>query len=259
MKRTLFLLAALCAWPAAAEAALHAETVDYSHGETALEGYLAYDDASPAKRPGILLVHDWTGLREEPKKRAEELAKLGYAVFAVDMYGKGVRPTDPKDASAQASIYKNDRALMRERAKAGLDVLTKQTVVDASRLAAIGYCFGGTTVLELARSGAPLRGVVSFHGGLGTPHPEDAGNIKGKVLVLHGADDPYSPKEEVEALEDEMRKAGVDYQVHLYGGAVHSFTIHEAGSDNSRGAAYNADADRRSWASMRQFFDEIFA
>ncbi len=243
----------------AAQAAIHTEAVEYKHGGAELEGYLSYDDALSDKRPGVLVVHDWTGLRDEPKKRADELAKMGYTVFAVDMYGKGVRPTDPKDAGAQASIYKNDRALMRARVKAGLDELLKQPNVDASKIAAIGYCFGGTTVLELARSGADVKGVVTFHGGLGTPAPEDAKNIKGKVLVLHGADDPYSPKDEVLAFEDEMRKAGIDYQVHLYGGAVHSFTIREAGSDNSRGAAYNAAADKRSWEAMKQFFAEIFA
>ena len=257
MKRFIFMLAFMLAWQANAQAAIHTETIEYTHGNAVLEGYLAYDDAVQGQRPGVLVVHDWTGLRENPKKRAEELAGLGYTAFAVDMYGKGIRPTDPKEAGAQASLYKNDRKLMRERAKAGLGVLLKQPQTDPSRVAAIGYCFGGTTVLELARSGADLRGVVSFHGGLSTPTPEDAKNIKGKVLVLHGADDPYAPKEEVLALEDEMRKAGVDYQVHLYGGAVHSFTIPEAGNDNSKGAAYNASADKRSWEAMKQFFGEI--
>ena len=147
---------------------------------------------------------------------------------------------------------------MRERADAGLKVLRAEANADPSRIAAIGYCFGGTTVLELARSGADLRGVVSFHGGLDTPNPEDAKNIKGKVLILHGADDPFAPKEQVLALEDEMRKAGVDYQVHLYGGAVHAFTVPEAGNDPSQGAAYNASADKRSWEAMKQFFNEIF-
>ncbi len=259
MKRLLvfFILMALDA--ATAHAAIHTETIEYRHQDAVLEGYLAYDDAIQGKRPGVLLVHDWTGLREITKKRSEQIAGLGYVALAVDMYGKGIRPVDPKDASAQAAIYKSDRALMRERIKAGLNVLERQSLVDSARVAAIGYCFGGTTVLELARSGADLKGVVSFHGGLGTPHAEDAKNIKGKVLILHGADDPYSPKEEVSALEEEMRQAGVDYQVHLYGGAVHSFTIPEAGDDPSKGAAYNASADKRSWEAMKQFFSEIFS
>ena len=258
MKRFIFLFLSAFFWQTAAQAALHTETIEYTHGKAVLEGYLAYDDAVQGKRPGVLVVHDWTGLREEPKKRAEKLAQLGYVAFAVDMYGKGIRPTDPKDAGAQASLYKNDRTLMRERVKAGLDVLLRQPNVESSRIAAIGYCFGGTAVLELARSGADVRGVVTFHGGLSTPAPADAKNIKGKVLVLHGADDPYAPKEEVLALEDEMRKADVDYEVHLYGGAVHSFTIREAGSDNAKGAAYNALADKRSWEAMKQFLNEIF-
>lgn len=258
MRRIVFLLVFFIAWQVQAQAAIHTQTIEYNHGKAVLEGYLAYQDGVEGKRPGVLLVHDWTGLRQEPKKRAEQLAQLGYVAFAIDMYGKGIRPTDPKDSSAQAAIYKSDRALMRERAKAGLEILKKQPNVDTSRIAAIGYCFGGTTVLELARSGADLRGVVTFHGGLDTPDTKDAKNIKGKVLVLHGADDPYAPKEQVLALEDEMRQAGVDYQVHLYGGAVHSFTIHEAGNDNSKGAAYNASADRRSWNAMTQFFNEIF-
>ena len=258
MKRLTFMLALTLLWPAGAQAALHTENIEYAQGKAVLEGYLAYDDSSQDKRPGVLVVHDWTGLREDPKKRADALAQMGYVAFAADIYGKGIRPTDPKEAGAQASKYKSDRALLRERAKAGLDMLLKQSNVDPARLAAIGYCFGGTTVLELARSGADLRGVVTFHGGLSTPTPEDARNIKAKVLVLHGADDPYAPKEEVLAFEDEMRKAGVDYQVHLYGGAVHSFTIREAGNDNGKGAAYNASADKRSWEAMKQFFNEIF-
>lgn len=257
MKRFLFVILFLLG-QVNAQAAIKTEVVEYYHGNAVLQGYLAYDDTTTDKRPGILVVHDWTGLRDYTKKRAEQLAGLGYVAFAIDMYGKGIRPTDPKDAGSQASIYKSDRALMRERAKSGLEVLLSQPNVDLSKTCAIGYCFGGTTVLELARSGADLKGVVSFHGGLDTPKPEDAKNIKGKVLILHGADDPYAPKEQVLALEDEMRKAGVDYQVHLYGGAVHSFTVPDAGDDPSKGAAYNATADKRSWAAMRDFFSEIF-
>lgn len=258
MKR-LFIVGLIFLWQTGAQAAVQTRVIEYHHGQSTLEGYLAYDDAIKDKRPGVLVVHDWTGLRDYTKKRTEQLAGLGYVVFAVDMYGKGIRPTDPKDAGAQASIYKGNRALMRERAKAGLEILFGQPNVDPARIAAIGYCFGGTTVLELARSGADLRGVVSFHGNLETPKPEDAKNIKGKVLVLHGVDDPYAPKEQVLALEDEMRKASVDYQVYLYGGAVHAFTVPEAGNDPSKGAAYNASADKRSWAAMKEFLAEVFA
>jgi len=147
---------------------------------------------------------------------------------------------------------------MRARAQAGLETLKSQPMVDAKRLAAIGYCFGGTTVLELARSGADVVGVVSFHGGLDTPNPVDAKNIRGKVLVLQGGDDPFVPPEQVTAFQDEMRKAGVDWQFVTYGGAVHSFTNPASGNDNSKGAAYNAAADRRSWLAMQQFFNELF-
>ncbi len=239
--------------------ALHTETVEYKQGDTVLEGYLAYDDAVQAKRPGVLVVHEWTGLGDYVKKRTEALAELGYIAFAADIYGKGVRPQNPKDAGEQASIYKNNRRLMRERALAGLQTLQAHPLTEPSKTAATGYCFGGMAVLELARSGAELNGVVSFHGGLGTPNPEDAKKIKGKVLVLHGADDPHSPAEEVQAFEEEMRAAGTDWQVVLYGGAVHAFTNPAAGNDNSKGAAYHASADRRSWEAMKSFLTEVFA
>jgi dienelactone hydrolase len=180
------------------------------------------------------------------------LAKLGYVAFAADIYGKGVRPTAPSDAAKTAGIYKNDRALLRARARAGLEELKKQKFVDPQRLAAIGFCFGGTTVLELARDGADLNGIVS------TPTPQDARNIKGKILALHGADDPFVKADEVAAFQDEMRKAAVDWQFVSYGNAVHSFTNIAAGNDNSKGAAYNEKADKRSWQAMKDFFAEVF-
>jgi dienelactone hydrolase len=184
------------------------------------------------------------------------LVKLGYTVFAVDIYGKGVRADNAKDASARAAKYKSDRALLRARVNAGLDVLRKNSRVDGGRLAAMGYCFGGTTALELARSGADVRAVVSFHGGLNTPNTTDAKQIKGKVLALHGADDPFVPPAEVAAFSDEMRQAGVDWQLVSYGGAVHAFTDWNAGRDNSKGAAYNEKADLRSWEAMKVFLAE---
>jgi len=234
------------------------KAVEYSQGGTTLEGYLAYDDAISGQRPGVAVVHEWTGLNDYAKKRARMLAELGYTAFAVDIYGKGVRPKNREEASEQATIYRSDRKLMRDRVNAGVDVLRNNKMVDPTRIAAIGYCFGGGVVLELARSGADVSGVVSFHGNLDTPNPEDARNIKGSVLVLHGADDPYVPREQVEAFQDEMRNAGVDWQMNLYGGAVHSFTNPESGDDPSQGVAYNAKADKRSWKAMKQFFDEIF-
>jgi len=257
MKKMLLLLMMLCL-AVTAEAAVKTVVVEYKQGDTVLEGYLAWDDATNISRPAVLVVHEWTGLGPYVKKRAEMLAELGYVAFAADIYGKGVRPATPAEAGKTAGIYKNDRSLMRARAKAGLDTLITQKFVDPKRLAAIGYCFGGTTVLELARDGADIRGVVSFHGGLSTPTPQDARNIKGKVLTLHGADDPFVKADEVAAFQEEMRKAGLDWQFVSYGGAVHSFTNPEAGNDNSKGAAYNEKADKRSWEATKLFFTEIF-
>jgi dienelactone hydrolase len=232
--------------------------VEYKQGDTVLEGLSVYDDAIQGKRPAVLVVHQWKGLGDYEKKRAEMLARLGYNVFAADIYGKGVRPQTPQAAGAEAGKYKGDRALLRARVRAALDVLAQHQLTDPRRIAAIGYCFGGTTVLELARSGADIAGVVSFHGGLSSPTPGDARNIKAKMLALHGADDPNVPPKEVAAFEDEMRQGGADWQLVAYGGAVHSFTDWDAGSDNSKGAAYNERADRRSWVAMKQFFAEIF-
>jgi dienelactone hydrolase len=233
-------------------------TVEYKEGDTVLEGLSVYDNAIPGKRPGVLVVHQWKGLGAYEKKRAEMLAGLGYNVFAVDIYGKGVRPQTMSEAGAQAGKFRNHRPLLRARVRAGLDVLAAHELTDPKRIAAIGYCFGGTTVLELARSGADIAGVVSFHGGLSSPTPADARNIKAKVLALHGADDPNVPPNEVAAFEEEMRQGGVDWQLVAYGGAVHAFTDWDAGNDNSRGVAYNERADRRSWEAMKQFFAEIF-
>jgi dienelactone hydrolase len=248
--------AGLAATPAAA--AIVTRPLEYKAGELTLIGYLAYDDAKSGQRPGVLVVHDWIGLGDFAKKKAEEIAALGYVALAVDMYGGGLVAADQEEAAKLAGALKGNRAEMRSRARAGLEALAKQPQVAAGKLAAIGFCFGGTAVLELARSGAPVAGVVSFHGGLDTPDPGDAKNIKGKVLVLHGADDPLVPPPEVSAFEEEMRRAKVDWQLNAYGGAVHSFTNPRAGVDTSRGAAYNESATRRSWRAMKDFFAEIF-
>jgi len=257
MKKLLVILAVLFL-SVNAEASVKTKVIEYRQGSTTLEGYLAWDDAKITKRPGVLIVHEWNGINEHMKQRAEMLAKLGYVAFAADIYGKGVRPAAQSEAAKTAGIYKDDRPLMRARAKAGLEELKKQKLVDPQRIAAIGYCFGGTVVLELARDAADIRGVVTFHGGLSTPAPQDAKNIKAKVLALHGADDPFVKADEVAAFQDEMRKGGVDWQFISYGNAVHSFTNKAAGSDNSKGAAYNEKADRRSWEAMKIFFVEVF-
>lgn len=234
------------------------KAVDYNQGDVELEGFLAWDNSLDGKRPGVLVVHEWTGLNDYAKRRCRELAALGYIAFAVDIYGKGVRPKSVEEASRQAGIYRGDRELMRRRVTAGLEELISNELCDRDRVAAIGYCFGGGTVLEPARSGAAIAGVVSFHGNLHTPDPTDAGNIICKVLVCHGADDPHVPDQQVANFFDEMRAAGVDYQFIAYSGAVHAFTNSDAGDDPSQGASYNAGAERRSWQHMLTFFAELF-
>ncbi len=236
---------------------LHTQTVEYRHGEAALEGYLAYNRNQAGKRPGVVVVHEWRGHNPYVRRRAEELAKLGYVAFAIDMYGKGVYAKDHAEAGKMSGVFRDDRALMRGRAKAGLDLLLKHELCDPKRVAAMGYCFGGTTALELARAGADLAGAASFHGNLSTPTPADAKNIKGKVIIFHGADDPFIPKAQVEAFHEEMKGAGVDWQLVAFGGAVHSFTVKEAGNDPRQGMAYHEAADRRSWEMLKHFLAEV--
>jgi dienelactone hydrolase len=262
MRPTLAALAAMtlitAAPPSARAAEVKTQVLEYKQGDTVLEGWLAWDASNPKPKPGVIVVHDWMGVGPYARKRTEQLAALGYVALAADIYGKGVRPKDGKEAAALVGQYRSgDRALLRARVTAALEAIRKAPGVDPARIAAIGYCFGGSTVLELARSGADVKGVVSFHGGLGTGTP-DASKVKAKVLALHGADDPFVPPAEVAAFEDEMRKGNVDWQLVKYSGAVHSFTNPESGTDNSKGAAYNAVADRRSFQAMKDFFAEIF-
>ena len=247
-------LLAAAALPAAA--AVKTTTVEYKEGDQVCEGFLAWDDAAKGKRPGVVVVHDWMGISGETERRTRMLADLGYVAFAADVYGKGTRPKDTKEAGALAGKYKGDLPLLRARVRAALDTLSKDPRVDPSKVFAIGYCFGGTAALELARSGAPLAGVVSFHGGLGTRDPADARNVKCPVLALHGAADPYVPPAEVAAFQKELTDAKVDWQMVFYSGAVHAFTNPGAGNDPSKGAAYDEKADRRSWEAMKAFFAE---
>jgi dienelactone hydrolase len=234
------------------------KAIDYRQGGQALQGWLAYDDSVRGSQPGILVFPEWWGLTDYPKHRAEQLAKLGFVAFAADLYGKGIVTDDPNQAGQLSNKVKGDLDLMRARAGAALDQLKNDPRVDPKRIAAIGYCFGGTVALELARSGADLAGVVSFHGGLDTSRPEDAKNIKGKILVCTGGDDAFVPPQQIAAFEDEMRKGNVDWQVNIYSGAHHAFTNPDADKHHIPNIGYNAQADHRSWAAMQGFFDEIF-
>ena len=252
LSAVLFLIAGI------SHAELKGETIEYKEGNTVLEGYLVYDAALQGRRPGVIVVPDWMGMSAFARDRADQLAKMGYIALAADVYGKGVRPKDTQEAMALVPVYKGNRPLLRARVKAALDRLLAQPQTDAARVAAIGYCFGGTAALELARSGAPIAGVVTFHGGLDTPTPEDAKSIKARILALHGADDPFVSPAQVAAFEKEMTDAKVDWQLVKYSGAVHAFAVPTAGSDNSTGAAYNERAARRAWQAMKDFLAEIF-
>ena len=251
------LIMALC--PIFALAAIKTEPIQYKVGDTTFEGVLYYDDADSAPRRAVLVCHEWWGLNDYSKKRAEQLAQMGYVAFAVDVYGKGVQAKTQEEAAKMATALRSgDRATLRARINAALTALKARKEVDPKKIAAIGYCFGGTTALELARSGADILGVVGFHAGLSTPNPADAKNIKGKILICHGGDDPFVPMPEVNAFLDEMKAAKVNYQINIYSGAVHTFTNPAAGNDPSKGSAYNAQADHRSFEEMKQFFAELF-
>lgn len=240
-----------------AHARIVAKTVEYRDGETTLEGRLVFDDATPAPRPGLLMFHAWGGPGAYEQGRAEEFAREGQAVFIADVYGKGVRPETPQARTVEATRYRGDRNLMRQRARAGLETLLAQADIDPEKITAMGFCFGGTVALELARSGAELAGVISVHGGLDTPNPADAANIKGAVLVLHGASDPYVPDSQLQDFRNEMRAAKLDWRIIEYGPAVHAFSDPGAGSDPGRGAAYHEPSARRAMDDARRFLEEI--
>lgn len=248
MKSLLSLLLLLCV--TTLHAAIRTETVAYKDGDQELEGFVAWDDSITGARPGVLVVHDWTGLQDYAKDRAKQLAVLGYVAFAADIYGKGVRPVDPKECAVCAGTYRNDLPLLRRRVLAAVDQLKARKETDAARIGAIGYCFGGTCVLELARSGADVRGVVSFHGGLSTKLPAAPGTIKARILVCHGGADEHVNKE-VPAFQEEMKQSQAKMEFITYEGALHGFT--------KPGKAYQEKADKESWAAMEKFFREVFA
>jgi dienelactone hydrolase len=237
--------------PIGERSVIEAETVHYEHEGAPLEGYLARDASVDERRPAVLVLHDWHGVADNVRMRAQMLARRGYVAFAADLYGAGVRPTG-EAAPAEAGRYYRDLPLLRSRVAAGFSWLQQHPAVDPARLAVIGYCFGGTAALEFARTGAPARGVVSFHGGLIAHDPSDASQIAASLLVLTGGSDPVVPDEAVVAFQEELRAAPhVDWQVTTYSGAPHAFTI--PGSDS-----YRPVADARSWRAMVCFLDEVF-
>lgn len=233
--------------------------ISYKEGSTELEGYISETANKVKKTPGFIIIHDWMGLSEDNKLEADKLADKGYVALAADIYGKGVRPKNPDEAGKTAGQYKNDRALLKKRIQAAYDVLVKNPKVDSKKIIVFGYCFGGMTALELGRSGAELAGIVTFHGNLDSPHPDEVKNIKGKVLILHGAIDPYVPATQMQEFQTAMDAANKDYQIIKYSGAVHAFTNKKAGDDIKKGAAYNAIADQRSRKHFDIFVEELLA
>lgn len=237
------------------------QNIDYSADGITLKGYLAYDDSIKGERPGILVVHEWWGHNDYARKRTRMLAKLGYTAFALDMYGNGKTAKHPKDAGKFSGTIKRDMPLATRRFKAALTQLKSHQTTDKSRLAAIGYCFGGGIVLEMARQGLDLKGVVSFHGSLVSSQPARTGKVRAKVLVLNGAADPFVKSEHIVAFKQEMQAAGVDYQLINYPGAKHAFTNPAADRLGKKFAiplAYNKLADEKSWRAMQDFFNKIF-
>lgn len=242
-------------------AALVTKEVSYKDGDTVMKGYLAYDNKFKGKRPGVLVVHEWWGHNAYARKRAEMLAGLGYTALAVDMYGNGKHTEHPKDAGAFSGEVKKNMAVAESRFLAARTLLANQVVTDENKIAAIGYCFGGGIVLEMARRGVDLDAVVSFHGSLPTTHPAQKGMVKARVLVLNGADDPFTKPEQIKAFKDEMKAAGVNYEFVNYPGAKHSFTNPDAdkyGKQYNLPLAYNKKADKASWKKMQQLFKEVF-
>jgi len=250
-----FLLVIMFAVPGLAGAEIVQQDVGYEHDGVRLLGHLVYDSALEAPLPGVVVVHEWWGLNHHAKNSARRLAEMGYAAFAVDMYGRDVTTDSYEKAAELSKPFREDRTLMRERALAGLKAFIDMGLVQPDNIAAMGYCFGGTVSLEMARAGQPLKGVVSFHGNLGTPMPGES--FKSPILVLHGAADPLVSDEEIAAFKQEMRNADADWQMVYFGGAVHSFTNPGAGTDPEAASAYDPDAANRSWEYMRLFFQEM--
>lgn len=231
--------------------------VAYSDKDQKLEGFLATPTKPNAKKAGVVILHAWMGISDHEKESAEQLAALGYYSFVADVYGQGNKPNNTDEAGKLAGYYKNDYTSYQNRIQLAIDELVKAGA-NPDEIAVIGYCFGGTGAIEAARGGLKVKGVVSFHGGLSKDPNRETKTISAKVLALHGADDPYVPLKDVTVFEDEMRTAKADWQLNIYANAVHAFTNKDAGNDNSKGAAYNEKADKRSWEAMKTFFTELF-
>ncbi len=248
--------------PSSAPAAVKSKEVTYTAGGVQMNGYLAWDPTMSGKRPGVLVVHEWWGHNAYARKRADDLAKLGYVAFAVDMYGDGKTASHPKDAGAFARAVMSDVDAAQARFEAAMKTMNEFELTDTTKTAAIGYCFGGGVVLHMARRGLDLDAIASFHGSLGTAEPvKEAGQIKAKILVAHGADDPFVKKETIEAFKKEMATAGADMRFEAYEGAVHSFTNPGAdkfGQQFNLPLKYNEAADKKSWAAMQALFNEAF-
>jgi dienelactone hydrolase len=242
-------------------AAIKTEEVSYKSDDVVMKGFLAYDDAVQEKRPGILVVHEWWGHNEYVRNRARMLAELGYSALAVDMYGDGKNTTHPQDAQKFSGEVMQNMDKGKKRFLAAMELLKAHKTVDPQRIAAIGYCFGGSVVLEMARQGVDLDAVASFHGGLKLQTPATPGKIKAKVLVCHGADDSFIPAEEVATFQKEMKAAGADVTFISYPGSKHSFTNPEADEIAKKAGipvAYNAEADKKSWEDMKNFLTKVF-
>jgi dienelactone hydrolase len=231
--------------------------VEYSDGGTTLEAYVAWDDTAQGPRPGVLVSHAWGGRGEHEQVRAERLAELGYVGFALDLYGKGVRGGTKEENAALMQPLLDDRATLQRRMQLALSELRKQRETDATRVAAMGFCFGGLCVLDLARTGSDVAGVASFHGLFGKPGNTDDRRISAKVLVMHGWDDPMATPDQVLELAEELTSMGADWQIHAYGNTMHAFTNPEA-NDPGFGTVYSPSADHRSWQSLQLFLAEIF-
>lgn len=258
VKKNLLCLVTVLCFSHSVMAEVKTQSVDYMAEGVTMEGYLAYDDAISGPRPGIMIAHDWMGLSDFTKKKAEQLAKEGYVAFAVDIYGKDIRAQNNEEAEKLSALYKNNRPLFQAHMKSAYDKFLKMKQVNPKKIMVMGYCFGGMAALELARTGVPLVGTATFHGTLSNPTPANAKNIKGPVLVMHGADDPFVNKKEVEGFKKEMNNTQVKLTFVEYPGAVHAFTNPNAGNDNLKGAAYNEAADKKSWLDFEKFLKKIF-